>query len=139
MTRGDWARRRMAAARARRWAASWSPAPLKVVAVGGGTGLPAVLGGLARAGGCSAPVRLSAVVTTCDDGGSSGDLRRRYGLPSPGDVRNCLVALTPGDNPLAEVFQHRFPGEGGLGGHAVGNLVLAALAQRLGDFGAAAS
>ena len=137
MTGGHSAMRRIAVARARRRAAPRSPAPLRVVAVGGGTGLPAVLGGLARAGGSSAPLRLSAVVTTCDDGGSSGDLRRRYGLPSPGDVRNCLVALAPGDNPLAEVFQHRFPGEGGLGGHAVGNLVLAALAQRLGDFGEA--
>ncbi len=112
-------------------------APMRVVAVGGGTGLPAVLGGLARCAGRSAPVQVSALVTTCDDGGSSGELRRRYGLPSPGDVRNCLVALAPGDHPLADLFQHRFPGNGGLGGHAVGNLVLAALAQRLGDFGAA--
>jgi uncharacterized cofD-like protein len=114
-----------------------SPAPIRVAALGGGTGLPAVLGGLALLDRGSAPVEVSAVVTTCDDGGSSGKLRRRYRLPSPGDIRNCLVALTPGDNPLAEVFQHRFPGNGGVGGHTVGNLVLAALAQRLGDFCAA--
>jgi uncharacterized cofD-like protein len=111
--------------------------PLRVVAVGGGTGLPAVLGGLTRPRGTQVAVQVSAVVTTSDDGGSSGKLRRQYGLPSPGDIRNCLVALTPRKNPLARIFQHRFPGNGGLGGHTVGNLVLAALAQRLGDFGAA--
>ena len=108
-------------------------APIRVTAVGGGTGLPAVLGGLTRWPGAD----VSAVVTTCDDGGSSGKLRRRYRLPSPGDVRNCLVALAPGENPLAQLFQHRFSGVGGLAGHTVGNLILAALAQRLGDFGAA--
>jgi uncharacterized cofD-like protein len=108
-------------------------APIRVTAVGGGTGLPAVLGGLTRWAGAE----VSAVVTTCDDGGSSGKLRRRYRLPSPGDVRNCLVALSPGENPLAQLFQHRFAGVGGLAGHTVGNLILAALAQRLGDFGAA--
>jgi uncharacterized cofD-like protein len=111
--------------------------PIRVAALGGGTGLPAVLGGLTRAHGAFAPAQVTAVVTTCDDGGSSGKLRRRYGLPSPGDIRNCLVALTPRNSPLARIFQHRFPGTGGLGGHTVGNLVLAALAQRLGDFGAA--
>jgi len=108
-------------------------APLRVTAVGGGTGLPAVLGGLTRWPGAD----VTAVVTTCDDGGSSGRIRKRYGLPSPGDVRNCLVALAPAGNGLAEIFQHRFVGLGGLGGHTVGNLILAALAQRLGDFGAA--
>jgi len=96
-----------------------------------------VLGGLARLREDTLPVEISAVVTTCDDGGSSGKIRRRYRLPSPGDIRNCLVALAPGKNPLAEIFQHRFPGTGGLGGHTVGNLILAALAQRLGDFGSA--
>lgn len=112
--------------------------PLRVAACGGGTGLPAVLSGLAAAPGPGGvPVQVSAVVTTADDGGSSGELRRRYGVPSPGDVRNCLVALAPGSHPLADVFQHRFGGEGGLTGHTVGNVVLAALTQRLGDFSAA--
>ena len=83
------------------------------------------------------PVDLTAIVTTADDGGSSGALRRAYGVPATGDVRNCLVALAAGANPLAAVFQHRFGGEGGLAGHTVGNLVLTALAQRLGDFGEA--
>jgi uncharacterized cofD-like protein len=113
--------------------------PIRVVAAGGGTGLPRVLQGLAAGVEPEDERRLSitAIVTTADDGGSSGDLRRRYGVPAPGDVRNCLVALAEGLNPLAAVFQHRFDGEGGLTGHTVGNLVLTALAQRLGDFGAA--
>ncbi len=115
--------------------------PLRIVAVGGGTGLPAVLAGLA--GGFapgeerSSPLEVTAIVTTCDDGGSSGELKRLYGIPSPGDIRNCLVALATGLNPLAAVFQHRFQGKGGLSGHTVGNVVLTALAQRLGDFTAA--
>jgi uncharacterized cofD-like protein len=58
-------------------------------------------------------------------------------VPSPGDIRNCLVALSPGPGALAALFQHRFQGEGGLAGHTVGNVVITALAQRLGDFGAA--
>ncbi|WP_242353656.1 MULTISPECIES: gluconeogenesis factor YvcK family protein [Anaeromyxobacter] len=110
-----------------------------VVAVGGGTGLPRVLEGLAAGDGEpdeEPAVELTAVVTTADDGGSSGELRRRYGVPAPGDVRNCLVALAAGA-PLASVFQHRFEGGGELAGHTIGNLVLTALAQRLGDFGQA--
>jgi uncharacterized cofD-like protein len=96
-----------------------------------------VLGGLCGARSDVVPVEVSAIVTTCDDGGSSGELRRRYGVPAPGDVRNCLVALAPPSNPLASLFQHRFDGAGGLAGHTVGNVVLTALAQQLGDFGAA--
>jgi uncharacterized cofD-like protein len=115
------------------------PSPLRIVAAGGGTGLPRVLSGLA--GGSEPedgrPVEVTALVTTADDGGSSGELRRRYGVPAPGDVRNCLVALAGAPNPLAALFQHRFEGEGGLAGHTVGNVVLTALTQRLGDFGAA--
>jgi uncharacterized cofD-like protein len=115
------------------------PSPLRVVAAGGGTGLPRVLAGLAAGVDPEEdrPVEVTAIVTTADDGGSSGALRRAYGLPAAGDVRNCLVALSAGANPLAAVFQHRFEGADGLAGHAVGNLVLAALAQRLGDFGRA--
>ncbi len=113
--------------------------PLRVVAAGGGTGLPRVLSGLAGrvAAGDGRAVDVTAIVTTADDGGSSGELRRRYGVPAPGDVRNCLVALAEGLNPLADLFQHRFEGEGGLAGHTVGNVVLTALAQRLGSFSAA--
>ena len=112
---------------------------IRVVAAGGGTGLPRVLSGLAAGVEPEEdrPVEVTAVVTTADDGGSSGALRRAYGVPAAGDVRNCLVALSAGANPLAAVFQHRFGGASGLAGHTVGNLVLTALAQRLGDFGEA--
>lgn len=109
----------------------------RVVALGGGTGLPAVLSGLAiRA--CRGGPEVTAIVTTADDGGSSGALRRARGIPAVGDVRNCLVALAAPHSPLAPLFQHRFAGEGGLAGHTVGNIVLAALAERLGSLEAAA-
>lgn len=110
--------------------------PIRIVAAGGGTGLPRLLAGLQPGvePDEGRPVEVTALVTTADDGGSSGELRRTYGVPAPGDVRNCLVALAAGRNPLAAVFQHRFEGEGGLSGHTVGNVVLTALAQRLGGF-----
>lgn len=109
---------------------------IRVVAAGGGTGLPRVLAGLAAGVEPEEerPVDVTALVTTADDGGSSGALRRAYGVPAAGDVRNCLVALAAGSNPLAQVFQHRFDGEDGPAGHPVGNLVLTALARQLGDF-----
>ncbi|XXF80868.1 YvcK family protein [Myxococcaceae bacterium GXIMD 01537] len=111
--------------------------PTRIVAMGGGTGLPMVLRGLARrslprAG--DAGVDITAVVTMSDDGGSSGRLRRARGVLPPGDVRNCLVALAGGKTALAEVFQYRFVGRKGLAGHAVGNLLIAALAELKGDF-----
>jgi uncharacterized cofD-like protein len=114
--------------------------PVRVVAVGGGTGLPRVLAGLApspRQGDGARALQVTAVVATSDDGGSSGELRRCFGIPAPGDVRNCLVALSASVDPIPDLFQHRFQGSGGLSGHTVGNVVLAALAQRLGGFGAA--
>jgi uncharacterized cofD-like protein len=112
-------------------------APLRITAVGGGTGLPRVLRGLSAARRDAVTVEVSAIVTTCDDGGSSGELRRRYGVPAPGDVRNCLVSLAPAGSPLASLFQYRFDGDGGLAGHTVGNVVLTALARQLNSFGAA--
>jgi uncharacterized cofD-like protein len=69
-----------------------------------------------------------------DDGGSSGRLRSQLGILPPGDIRNCLVALAPSDEPLAQLFQYRFPQGEGLAGHALGNLVIAALADMTGDF-----
>jgi uncharacterized cofD-like protein len=124
---------------ARRPARQGAP-PLRVVAVGGGTGLPRVLSGLARSPRATDGARdlqVTAVVATSDDGGSSGELRRSFGIPAPGDVRNCLVALSASVDPIPDLFQHRFQGHGRLSGHTVGNVVLAALAQRLGGFGAA--
>lgn len=80
---------------------------------------------------------LTAVVAMSDDGGSSGRLRRTRGLPPPGDIRNCLVALASPEVAMREIFQYRFGGGGrarGIEGHAVGNLVIAALAELKGDF-----
>jgi uncharacterized cofD-like protein len=110
----------------------------RIVAIGGGTGLPSVLSGLADAlyedalDGVGNDL-LTAVVTVTDDGGSSGRLRRELGVLPPGDIRNCLAALSD-RSLLTELLQHRFTGEGALAGHAVGNLVIAALAEITGDF-----
>jgi uncharacterized cofD-like protein len=103
----------------------------RAVAIGGGTGLPAVIHCLLDLG-----FDTSAVVTMADDGGSSGLLRKQLGMLPPGDIRNCLVAMAADENGLAaRVFQYRFP-EGGDGhvGHALGNLMLAAVADLTGSF-----
>lgn len=94
----------------------------RVVAIGGGTGLPAVLRALKPITGY-----LSAVVTVADDGGSSGRLRRELGVLPPGDLRNNIVALADDENIMARLFQYRFNGAE-LAGHAFGNLFIAALA-----------
>jgi uncharacterized cofD-like protein len=107
----------------------------RIVAMGGGTGLPAVLEGLSSAVGAADDLdAVTAVVTVTDDGGSSGRLRRQFGVLPPGDVRNCLVALAERNSPFASLLQHRFEDEAGGSGHAVGNLLLTALAQVSGDF-----
>jgi uncharacterized cofD-like protein len=113
--------------------------PTRIVAMGGGTGLPMVLRGLARRAEPRVGdpgLDITAVVAMSDDGGSSGRLRRTRGALPPGDVRNCLVALAGGKStsPLSEVFQYRFAGRRGLAGHAVGNLLISALAELKGDF-----
>jgi uncharacterized cofD-like protein len=80
-------------------------------------------------------IQIDAVVTVTDDGGSSGRLRREYSILPPGDIRNCLVALSPDEALLSRLFQYRFPGvRRGLGGHSFGNLFLAALTHITGDF-----
>jgi uncharacterized cofD-like protein len=110
------------------------PGSLRVVAIGGGTGLPGVLRGLRELVDSSTPSNLTAIVTMSDDGGSSGRLRRGRGLPPPGDVRNCLVALSPVEDLLAGLFQHRYDGGHELNGHNLGNLILVALAEQTGSF-----
>jgi uncharacterized cofD-like protein len=118
-----------------RTAAQELPAhPRRVVALGGGTGLPAVLRGLRGLVSRGAICELTAIVAMSDDGGSSGRLRRSRGIPPPGDVRNCLVALAESEALLAALFQHRYDGRRGLGGHTLGNLILAALAEQTGSF-----
>ena len=124
----------------------------RIVAIGGGTGLSTLLRGLKEH-----TSNLTAVVTVADDGGSSGALRAELGIPAVGDIRNCIVALADAEPLMGRLLQYRFPGEGpasragkdapedastgvsapqaGLGGHAVGNLLLAALVQmQHGDF-----
>jgi uncharacterized cofD-like protein len=101
---------------------------LRVVAFGGGTGLPVLLRGLRDRVG-----DLTAVVTVADDGGSSGRLRQELGVAPPGDVRNCLIALA-GRKRLAEVFDYRFEGGGELSDHSVGNIIIAALSDMAGGF-----
>lgn len=108
--------------------------PRRVVALGGGTGLPAVLRGLRSIVDVGPPDAITAIVAMSDDGGSSGRLRRSMGLPPPGDVRNCLVALAEEEDLLAELFQHRYESCSELGGHTAGNLILAALAEQTGSF-----
>ncbi|MDQ3863094.1 MAG: YvcK family protein [Actinomycetota bacterium] len=101
---------------------------IRVVAFGGGTGLPVLLRGLRDRVG-----DLTAVVTVADDGGSSGRLRQELGVAPPGDVRNCLVALAERRG-LAEVFDYRFEAPGDLNDHSVGNIIIAALADMAGGF-----
>jgi uncharacterized cofD-like protein len=101
----------------------------RVVAIGGGTGLSTLLRGMkARTG------NLTAIVTVADDGGSSGRLRKSLGLPPPGDLRNCLAALSDDEDLLTQLFQYRFPGGDELEGHSFGNLFIAALAGVTGSF-----
>ena len=112
--------------------------PLKVVAIGGGTGLSALLEGLKRYATGEDPAApqldLTAVVTVTDDGGSSGRLRREFAVLPPGDIRNCMVALSEDSALLARLFQYRFQAGRGLKGHSFGNLFLMALTQVMGDF-----
>ena len=105
-----------------------------VVAIGGGSGLSVLLRGLKHHVARGELGSLTAVVTVADDGGSSGRLRRDLGLPAPGDIRNCIVALADDEGLLARLFQYRFGGGEGLSGHSFGNLFLAALAGVTGDF-----
>lgn len=109
-----------------------------LVAIGGGTGLSTLLAGLKqRVGRSDARLwidNLSAIVTVSDDGGSSGRLRDELQMLPPGDIRNCIVALSEDSKILSKLFRHRFSGDGELGGHSFGNLFLAALTEVTGDF-----
>ena len=115
----------------------------RVVALGGGTGLSALLRGLKehvvrRSDQHPTPERpivdLAAIVTVTDDGGSSGRLRRENQMLPPGDIRNCMVALSKDETLLSRLFQYRFHAGIGLRGHNFGNLFLAALTHVTGDF-----
>ncbi len=103
---------------------------LRIVAIGGGTGLSTLLRGLKKH-----PVEITAIVTVGDDGGSSGRLRTEFNMPPPGDIRNCLVALADSETLLSELFQYRFDsGDSGLSGHSFGNLFITAMTKVSGSF-----
>jgi uncharacterized cofD-like protein len=102
--------------------------------VGGGSGLAVVLRGLKSLVGRGEIESLTGVVTVTDDGGSSGRLRRDFGVLPPGDIRNCIVALADDEDLLTRLFQYRFPSGEGLSGHSFGNLFLTALTGITGDF-----
>jgi len=112
--------------------------PLRIVSAGGGSGLATLLRGLkpyARSNASSpAAVDLTAVVTVTDDGGSSGRLRRELDVLPPGDIRNCIVALSEDETLLSKLFEYRFSAGRGLRGHSFGNLFLTALSDITGDF-----
>jgi uncharacterized cofD-like protein len=111
---------------------------LKLVAIGGGTGLSTLLAGLKRFVGARGEdvwiESLSAIVTVSDDGGSSGRLREELQMLPPGDIRNCMIALSEDSTLLSRLFRYRFRGSGDLAGHSFGNLFLAALTDVTGDF-----
>ncbi len=132
-----------------------SESSLKFVAIGGGTGLSTLLTGLkpylnaAQRADDIPPldlteervhpfkekeVSLTAIVTVTDDGKSSGRLRSEFDILPPGDLRNCLVALARDDRSIKNLFKHRFTGNGSLGGHSLGNLIIVALTQMTGNF-----
>jgi uncharacterized cofD-like protein len=112
----------------------------RVVAIGGGTGLPNVLRGLCPVlfpdgvATESTRDRLVAIVATSDDGGSSGRLRAAFNMIPPGDIRNCLAALSATPSQMTDLFQYRFGTGDGLTGHSIGNLLIAALADVTHDF-----
>lgn len=103
---------------------------LRIVTIGGGTGLSTLLRGLKQH-----PVEITAIVTVGDDGGSSGRLRTEFNMPPPGDIRNCLVALADSETLLGELFQYRFDTEdSSLNGHSFGNLFITAMTKVSGSF-----
>jgi uncharacterized cofD-like protein len=107
----------------------------RVVALGGGYGLSTTLRAIRQYA-----TDITGVVSVADDGGSSGHLREAFGLPAPGDIRRCIVALSEPNSVWARTFEHRFQSPelaSGLDGHPVGNLILAGLTEVLGDFTAA--
>lgn len=111
---------------------------LRIVGIGGGTGLSVLLSGLERHARTSGrPIDIRAIVSVADDGGSTGVLRHDLGIPAVGDLRNCIVALSRGNPLWNDLLQHRFATGAGIAGHALGNLIVAALLERSGSLRAA--
>jgi 2-phospho-L-lactate transferase/gluconeogenesis factor (CofD/UPF0052 family) len=112
-------------------------AGLNIVAIGGGTGLSTLLRGLkvyVDAEGGWSIANLAAVVTVTDEGGSSGALRKEFGMLPPGDIRNCIVALAEEEALLSQLFNYRFETDSALKGHSLGNLLLTAMTDITGGF-----
>src|SRR5688572_15658096 len=110
---------------------------LNIVAIGGGTGLSTLLRGLktyVEAPGAWTVGELGAIVTVTDEGGSSGVLRKEFGMLPPGDIRNCIVALGEEEQLLSRIFNYRFDTDSALKGHSLGNLLLTAMTEITGSF-----
>ena len=104
--------------------------PMSIVAIGGGTGLSALLRGLKNVN-----AGITAIVTVADDGGSTGRIRKEFDIPAPGDIRACLVAMADAESTVSKLFAYRFDKEGSsLTGHSFGNLFITALTQVTGSF-----
>lgn len=113
------------------------PHGLNIVAIGGGTGLSTLLRGLKRfveSEGTWSIAHLGAIVTVTDEGGSSGVLRKEFGMLPPGDIRNCIVALAEEEQLLSRLFNYRFETDSALKGHSLGNLLLMAMTDITGGF-----
>ena len=104
----------------------------RIVVIGGGTGLTSILRGLKNYSR-----NITAIVTVADDGGSSGEIRKSIGILPPGDLRNCLAALSNDEELMTQLFQYRFASGAGLNGHSMGNLLITALTEITGSFEAA--
>src|SRR6188768_4510562 len=113
------------------------PSNLSIVTIGGGTGLSTLLRGLKTyvdADGPRSIATLGAIVTVTDEGGSSGVLRKEFGMLPPGDIRNCIVALAEEERLLSQLFSYRFDTDSALKGHSLGNLLLTAMTEITGSF-----
>jgi uncharacterized cofD-like protein len=112
---------------------------MRIVGIGGGTGLPVLLSGLKEFSEREHALDITAIVTVADSGGSTGALREAFQMPAMGDIRKCMLALAPERSVLTSVCEHRFKNPDGFAGHSVGNLILSALFQMSGNFAAAVS
>src|SRR5215468_292354 len=107
---------------------------MKIVGIGGGTGLPVLLSGLRELNQGGRALDITAIVTVADSGGSTGVLREAFNMPAMGDIRKCMISLTAEESVLTSVCRHRFDNPNGFAGHSLGNLILSALYQISGSF-----
>jgi 2-phospho-L-lactate transferase/gluconeogenesis factor (CofD/UPF0052 family) len=107
---------------------------MRIVGIGGGTGLPVLLSGLKDLSEEEQPLDITAIVTVADSGGSTGILRDAFKMPAMGDIRKCMISLAADEAILTSVCEHRFDNPDGFAGHSLGNLILSALYQMSGSF-----